>query len=233
MKKKIVISLISTALLAGGMAMSTASFAQKYYGQYLCGYPGFKCVKVHRGDTWERLFSNSRERAIVMRLNRTNMPVKYRSWIIVPTNIRNINNLALSPFQLHKDTNGQRLILVNLTDQAFGAYDSSGQLVHWGPVSGGKGYCPDIGRACNTATGHFAIYRTGSKGCYSTKFPIETGGGAPMPYCMFFHKGFALHGSTLPGYHASHGCIRLFSEDAKWLNEDFAGVGTKVIVTRS
>lgn len=230
MKKKIVISFISAALLAGGLTMSTASFAQRYYGQYLCGYSGFKCVKVKRGDTWERLFSNSRDREIVKRLNRMNMPVKYRSWIVVPTNLSNINNLSLSPFPAYRQTNGRKLILVSLTSQAFGAYNANGQLVHWGPVSGGKGYCPDVGGSCNTATGHFKIFRKQGPECISSKFPVETDGGAPMPYCMHFNGGYALHGSTLPGYHASHGCVRLFFEDAQWLNQSFATIGTPVVV---
>ena len=43
-----------------------------------------------------------------------------------------------------------------------------------------------------------------------------------MPYCMFFHGGYAIHASpVVPGYHASHGCVRVFQEDARWLHEDF------------
>ncbi len=230
MKK--IVTLLSASLLVGGLIVTTQTMAQRYYGQYLCGYSGFKCVKISRGDTWERLFPNSRDRELVKRLNRMNMPVKYRSWIVVPTNLRSINNLDLSPFPLHHQTNGRKLILVNLSKQAFGAYDTNGQLVHWGPVSGGKGYCPDIGINCTTATGHFKIFRKQGEECVSSKFPIETDGGAPMPYCMHFNGGFALHGSTLPGYNASHGCVRLFFEDAQWLNQDFAPIGTPVIITR-
>ena len=59
-----------------------------------------------------------------------------------------------------------------------------------------------------------------------------------MPYCMHFFRGYALHGSeVVPGFRDSHGCVRLFIEDAKWLNEEFiivprAGgiIGTRVIV---
>lgn len=229
MKKAILISLcVATLLLAG---INPAAFAQRYYGAHLCGYAGFKCVKVTRGSTWEKLFPNSRDREIVKRLNRTNMPLKYRSWIVVPTNFKNISLQDLSPFPLHRNTDGQKLLLVDLSQQAFGAYDTNGELVHWGPVSAGKGYCPDVGRACNTATGKFKIYRKQGPECVSSKFPIETDGGAPMPYCMHFKGGFALHGSTLPGYHDSHGCVRLFFDDAKWLNQRFLSVGTPVIIT--
>ena len=141
--------------------------------------------------------------------------------------------MELSPFPLHKDTRGHKLLLVNLSLQAFGAYDASGNLVHWGPVSGGKGYCPDVGRNCNTSTGNFKVFRKQGPECKSSKFPIETNGGAPMPYCMHFNGGYALHGSTLPGYHDSHGCVRLFFDDAKWLNQNFLTIGTPVIVTHS
>jgi len=232
MKKTFTVSLLSAAIFTTGLTVSTASHAERYYGSNLCGYPGFTCVKIRRGDTWERLFPNSRDRAIVMRLNRMNMPVQYRSWIVVPKNLHAINLLALSPFPLHWQTNGRKLVLVNLSSQAFGAYDANGQLVHWGPVSAGKGYCPDIGINCNTATGHFKIFRKQGPECISSKFPVETDGGAPMPYCMHFNGGYALHGSTLPGYNASHGCVRLFFEDARWLNESFAPIGTTVIVMR-
>lgn len=231
MKKIFTVSCLTATLLIGGIGFSTASYAVRYYGESLCGYPGFKCIKVHRGDTWQSLYPNARERDLVMRLNRMNMPVKYRSWIVVPTNASSLRLMELSPFPLQRDTHGKKLLIVNLAKHAFGAYDEQGQLVHWGPVSGGKGYCPDVG-ACNTATGTFKIYRKQGPGCISSKFPIETDGGAPMPYCMHFKGGFALHGSTLPGYHASHGCVRLFNEDAKWLNQNFATIGTSVIVTR-
>ena len=53
-----------------------------------------------------------------------------------------------------------------------------------------------------------------------------------MPYCMFFHGGYALHGSNfVPDYNASHGCVRMSPDDAQWLNEDFVQEGlTKVHV---
>lgn len=233
MRKASLIAVTSTALFLGTCTISNTAFAgQNYYGQSLCSYPGFTCVKVKRGDTWERLFPDAREREIVMRLNRTNIPLNYRSWVVVPDNLSSVNNLELSPFPMQRDTHGKKLIYVNLTKQAFGAYDANGKLVHWGPVSGGRGYCADVG-TCNTATGTFKIYRKQGEECVSSKFPIETDGGAPMPYCMHFHNGFALHGSTLPGYHASHGCVRLFPEDARWLNQEFAPIGTTVVVTRT
>lgn len=233
MKRALSTALISAAVLITSINLPSTAFADyRFYGKALCSYPGFTCVKVKRGATWESMFPNSKEREIVMRLNRTNIPLAYRSWVVVPDHLSNVNLMELSPFPLYRDTHGKKIIYVSLNKQAFGAYDPSGKLVYWGPVSGGKGYCPDIG-TCKTATGTFKIYRKQGEECISSKFPIETDGGAPMPYCMHFHNGFALHGSTLPGYNASHGCVRMFPEDAKWLNQDFAPIGTTVIVSQA
>lgn len=204
--------------------------AGKYYGRELCKYPGFTCKKVRRSDTWQKKFPNLREREIVKRLNRTNMPLNYRSWVVVPKNLSEIDHMDIAPFSLHMDTKGKKIIYVDLSHQAFGAYDAEGNLIHWGPVSGGKGWCEDVGK-CETITGEFNIIRKQGDECESGQFPTDSDGGAPMPFCMHFWRGFALHGSTLPGYHASHGCVRLFYDDAKWLNEHFAKIGTKVIVT--
>ena len=46
--------------------------------------------------------------------------------------------------------------------------------------------------------------------------------GAPMPHSIFFHKGYAIHGTTeisRLGRIASHGCVRLHPENAAKLYE--------------
>ena len=44
---------------------------------------------------------------------------------------------------------------------------------------------------------------------------------APMPYAIFFSRGLAIHGTTLPGLGrpASHGCVRLSVDHARELYE--------------
>ncbi len=45
---------------------------------------------------------------------------------------------------------------------------------------------------------------------------------------MFFYRGFAIHGSNeVPGRNASHGCVRVYKEDAQWLNEEFIDLPPK------
>lgn len=54
--------------------------------------------------------------------------------------------------------------------------------------------------------------------------------GAEMPYFMRIHGGVGMHAGFLPGYPASHGCIRMPMFMAKTFFEN-APLGTPVIVT--
>jgi lipoprotein-anchoring transpeptidase ErfK/SrfK len=53
-----------------------------------------------------------------------------------------------------------------------------------------------------------------------------------MPFFMKFHRGgYGFHGSPdVPGRHASHGCIRVFPEDAEWLSKNFVENETKIVI---
>jgi lipoprotein-anchoring transpeptidase ErfK/SrfK len=51
--------------------------------------------------------------------------------------------------------------------------------------------------------------------------------GAPMPYFLRVHDGIGMHAGYLPGYPASHGCIRLPKSMAEKFFEN-AAVGTPV-----
>ncbi|MBN2689092.1 MAG: L,D-transpeptidase [Gammaproteobacteria bacterium] len=135
-------------------------------------------------------------------------------------------------FAAHRTPSKQKTFIFDPKHLAWAAYDRNGNLLRIGRASGGGNYCPDIGRACHTIVGTFRIIAKGGSTCKSSKFPLKTNGGAPMPYCMHFHsKGYAIHGSyDVPNYNASHGCIRVVPKDAKWLNEHFIEIGSKVIV---
>jgi lipoprotein-anchoring transpeptidase ErfK/SrfK len=105
-----------------------------------------------------------------------------------------------------------------------------GKVVRSGRASGGSGYCKDIGRSCRTPSGTYSILSKGGSECRSSIYPLGKGG-AKMPYCMFFSKNYAIHGSyELPNYNASHGCIRISPSDARWLNHEFLNIGSKVVV---
>jgi hypothetical protein len=53
--------------------------------------------------------------------------------------------------------------------------------------------------------------------------------GAPMPYFLRIHEGIGMHAGYLPGYPASHGCIRLPKEMAIHFFQN-APIGTPVVI---
>jgi lipoprotein-anchoring transpeptidase ErfK/SrfK len=61
-------------------------------------------------------------------------------------------------------------------------------------------------------------------------------GNSPMPYSIFFHGGYAIHGSydiEDLGYPASHGCIRLHPDDAAELYGLVRGsYDTRIVISR-
>lgn len=125
---------------------------------------------------------------------------------------------------------GRNVFVFDPRQHAYAAYDGDGKLVRTGAASGGRDYCPDLHSRCHTPTGTFTVYRVQGATCKSKKFPIGRGG-APMPHCAFFNGGYAVHGSySVPGYNASHGCIRVRPTDAAWLNSNVLRPGSTVIV---
>lgn len=126
---------------------------------------------------------------------------------------------------------GRKVFIFDPKAAAWAAYDKQGNLVKTGAASGGKSYCEDVGRSCRTVTGRYSVYSKKGEDCKSGSYPIETGGGARMPYCMHFYKGYSIHAAyEVPKWNTSHGCIRVLPSAAKWLNEDFMTIGTTVIV---
>lgn len=212
--------------------LPTLTQARGEFGKGLCRLSGYSCVKIRSSDSWASLFPNQDERLIVKKVNRMNTPLHSGMTIAVPKNLGQISVMDVSPFPHTISAPGRTLIKVNLGDLAWGAYDAEGKLLNWGPVSGGKDYCPDIRHGCRTPAGSFTVFDKQGEGCISHKFPLPNGG-APMPYCMHFSGGYALHGSaTVPGFNASHGCVRMYPEDAEWLNHEFVETGsTRVIIT--
>ena len=110
------------------------------------------------------------------------------------------------------------------------AINENGKVVRTGRGSGGRKYCPDVRRGCKTPAGVYRVISKGGPGCRSSRYPLGRGG-SPMPYCMFFSKYYAIHGSyEVPNHNASHGCVRVRPSDASWLSHNFVRVGTKVVI---
>jgi L,D-transpeptidase catalytic domain len=114
-------------------------------------------------------------------------------------------------------TNGPLLLIVSITKQTVTLYDAGVAVVE-SSISSGTSENP-------TPTGIFSVIEKNwwhRSNIYSA---------APMPYMQRINwEGVALHAGDLPGYPASHGCIRLTYDFALrlWLTTK---IGARVIVT--
>ncbi|HEX7517711.1 MAG TPA: L,D-transpeptidase family protein, partial [Chthoniobacterales bacterium] len=111
---------------------------------------------------------------------------------------------------------GPLVIIINLQDQSLSAYRNGIRIARSSVSSGVKGR--------STPAGVFTILEK-EVTHFSNKYNH-----APMPYMQrLTWEGVALHGGDLPGYPASHGCIRLPHEFARKLYS-LTIRGTTVIV---
>lgn len=222
------------------MTLSLTCFAKQHYGQSLCHEADYFCIKTKNHDSWHRLFPDPEQRDIIRRVNRMNIKLKAGMVLAIPKNIDRLSIYDVSPFPRYIDSSGQKTIYISQKHLAWGAYDDDGELLWWGPISSGANRCSGVSGKCHTPAGAFRVIRKQGIECISTAFPKRRNGengGAPMPYCMHFFRGYAMHGSDkVPGYRASHGCIRLFTEDARWINQEFIDLpgggykGTRIII---
>ncbi|KTD21884.1 L,D-transpeptidase [Legionella londiniensis] len=134
-------------------------------------------------------------------------------------------------FPKQKQAAGKKEFVFDPKVAAWAAYDAEGRRIMTGSASGGKDFCEDVGKPCRTVTGTFRVYNKKGINCKSGEYPVQTEGGAKMPYCMYFYRGFTIHAAyEVPPYNSSHGCIRVLPSAAKWLNEEFIDIGTTVTV---
>jgi lipoprotein-anchoring transpeptidase ErfK/SrfK len=115
--------------------------------------------------------------------------------------------------------NGKPLFLmVSLRKQRISVFDSEGRVAE-APISSGRIGFP-------TPTGVFTVLQK-NKVHFSNLYES-----APMPNMQrLTWSGVALHAGDLPGYPASHGCIRLPRNFSKQLF-DMTKMGTRVVVSR-
>jgi hypothetical protein len=126
--------------------------------------------------------------------------------IIVP-DTWSLDPLVYSPFPAEwpAAASSAKAIVVDQPMQAFGAYEH-GKLVRWGPVSTGRRETP-------TPDGSFNLtWRARSRRSTDNEdWLLEW-------YFNFVNeRGVSFHLFDLPGYPASHACVRLLLRDAQWL----------------
>ncbi len=113
---------------------------------------------------------------------------------------------------------GPLTIVVSLGKQTVSIYDNN-QKIASSPISSGMA-------GHETPTGIFSILEK-NRYHYSNLY-----GGAPMPFMnRITNSGVAMHEGVVPGYPASHGCIRLPAAFARNLF-GITEIGARVIVTQ-
>jgi len=144
--------------------------------------------------------------AALLKLNRLDAQhLRAGVTLVIPEQVDELS--AFSPFPNRVETvrDIPKLILVSLRVQAFGAYEF-GNLVRWGPTSSGK-------KASPTPAG---VYHTNWKS-KATRSSINDEWLLPWYFNLDNQRGISFHQYDLPGYPASHGCVRLLDDDAAWI----------------
>ena len=98
-----------------------------------------------------------------------------------------------------------KIVIFSYPIQAYGVYQK-GELVKWGPSSMGK-------KSAQTKRG--LMFANWKKELSISSVKSEW----KLPYNFNIHNslGIGWHEYDLPGYPASHSCLRLLRDDAKWL----------------
>ena len=151
-------------------------------------------------DLLEKLNRRDREHLI-----RTDPPTP---GIVVPTTWE-ADELGYSPLPLEWAAVAPHVtfLVVHQPMQVFGAYEA-GRLVRWGPVSSGRRETP-------TPAGSFNLTWRSRK-----RTSTDNAAWVLEWYFNFVNaRGISFHQFDLPGYAASHACVRLLQRDAQWIYE--------------
>lgn len=138
------------------------------------------------------------------RLDRANIGAA--DTLVVPAKIEE-NFLIYSPFPGHITSleNVKKFVFFSYPIQAFGVYEY-GNLVKWGPTSMGK-------KATKTKTG--LMFANWKKEVAISTVSDEWKLRWNVNVANF--DGIGWHQYAMPGYPASHSCLRMLEEDAKWM----------------
>jgi hypothetical protein len=154
-------------------------------------------------DSFKNSFSE-REQEFIFALNRMDAYRLNAGDVLVIPDTLTANFQDYSPFPADFEMLDSipKTVLISRRVQAFGLYEN-GKLIKWGPVSSGKESTP-------TPAGLFY-------GNYKARSKISTVNESwLMPYYFNFmnFEGVGVHQYSMPGFPASHACVRLRKNDA-------------------
>lgn len=147
------------------------------------------------------------ERYTILALNRLDAKNAWRAdTLVIPEKIsKDFMDYSPFPYQLDILNDVKKFVVFSYPIQAYGVYEN-GKLLKWGPTSMGK-------KSAQTKRGlMFANWKK--------ELAISTVNSSwKLPYNFNIHNtlGIGWHQFDLPGFPASHSCLRLLMDDAKWL----------------
>jgi len=206
----------------------------------------FECVKVRRRDTLAKLFGSNWEIVSrINKVNP--LVLKIGMILKVPRDFEWAKTYSPLPDSLPQVRHLKQFVLIDLGGQYLAGYENGKQMFWYPISSGFNprqtphAYIRDIVRIdsiqsgrmykdslpdLSTPTGFFSVLWKDSTHVSGTFFKIDSltsdSIGAPMPWGMMFFPAYWEHGTGdnpwgLPGYPASHGCVRTFDKDAEAL----------------
>ncbi|MEI6089077.1 MAG: L,D-transpeptidase [bacterium] len=174
-----------------------------YRNEYISSKEQLQSILDAHNDAPENMVKN---RAFCLLNRKARYFMRVGDTLVIPERYEN-NRCAYSifPQYYHGAKDIPKLVVVSNHYQCYAAYEN-GVQVHFAACNTGKETTP-------TYPGRYAFVWRDL--LHKSSLDSEW----VMPFTWNFHQyaGCAFHQFTMPGYAASHSCIRQFREDAQWL----------------
>ena len=163
-----------------------------------------------KNDSIRRIFKSKfsgSEITTIVSLNRIDKSTLSKADTLIVPDKFDDDFLAYSPFPytIKNLFDVPKIAIFSYPIQAYGLYEY-GELVKWGPTSlGSKVYKTPTGLFFSNWKGEEVQSTVDDEWILRWNFNIEN------------HDGVGWHQYELPGYPASHSCLRLLENDAKWM----------------
>ncbi|RYD56597.1 MAG: murein L,D-transpeptidase [Sphingobacteriales bacterium] len=162
---------------------------------------------VNKKDSIANLSAyDSNQKMIIMALNRMDAAHAAKAdTLIIPDKFIDFNQYSPYPFYVPELKDVKKVIFFSYPAQAFGAYEQ-GKLVKWGPTNMGR-------QKDQTPTGlFFANWKA-----EETRSTFDDEWLLKWNFNIENKLGVGWHQYEMPGYPASHSCLRLLESDARYL----------------
>lgn len=170
----------------------------------------YKSFAVKGNDTALRSFKKrytAQQQHVILALNRIDFDNFSRvDSLVVPDSVwTDVNSYTPFPLKLKDLGRVDKMVFFAYPIQAFAAYEH-GQLVRWGPSSmGSKAHPTKTGLSFANWKAEEHVSTADDEWLLRWNFNIRN------------KEGIGWHQYTMPGYPASHSCLRLLEQDARWL----------------